>query len=73
MYSIWNGVIRWKINDIIFDGNGNICSISLTIYEIFTKQLKCEAFDLENEGQGQGREKRNLHHSIVNVQFHIAD
>ena len=30
-------------------------------------------FDLENEGQGQSVEERNLRHSTANVQIHIGD
>ena len=40
------------------------------IYEIFVNQIKCQNFDLENEGQG---EKRDLRHSSGNIRFHIGD
>ena len=31
----------------------------LTIFEIFVNQLKCQTFDLANEGHGQGAEPKN--------------
>ena len=37
------------------------------------KILKTQRFDLENEGQAEGREKRDLCHSIVNVRIYVAD
>ena len=48
-------------------------SLFLTIYELFTNQIKCKEFDLENEGQSQGEEKVDTHHSTGNVRFHIGD
>ena len=48
-------------------------ALSLNIYEIFTDQQKCQKFDLENEGQSQGREKRNLCHSTGYVRFHTSE
>ena len=44
-------------------------ALSHTIYEIFTKQMKCQKFYLENEGRGG--EKRDLRHSTGNVRFCI--
>ena len=46
-------------------------ALSLTIYEIFFKQLKCQKFDPENVGQDVGGE--NLRHSTENVRFIIGD
>ena len=48
-------------------------ALSLTVYEIFANLIKCENFYLENEGQGEGREKGNLCHSTGNARFHIGD
>ena len=31
-----------------------------------------QMYDLENEGQGQGGEKRDLHYSNGNVRYHIG-
>ena len=39
-------------------------ALSLTIYEIFANQEKLQNLDLENEGQDQEVEERNLWHSI---------
>ena len=44
-----------------------IILFALAVYELFTNQIKCKKFDLENEDQGQGGEKRNLHHATRNV------
>ena len=35
-------------------------ALSLTIYDIYAKQIKCQNVDLENEDQVQGVEKRDL-------------
>ena len=35
---------------------------SVTIYDIYANQIKCQKFDLENEGHGQGGEKGDLRH-----------
>ena len=40
-------------------------ALSLTTYNIFAKQIKCQKFDLDNEGQGE--EKQNLCRSTGNV------
>ena len=34
--------------------------LAFTVYEIFSKKIKCQKFDLENEGQGQGGKKLEL-------------
>ena len=40
--------------------------LSLTIYEIFANQIKCQQFDLENKSRSKSkRRKRNLRHSIA--------
>ena len=57
------------IYDFLSDSNSNVCSISYR----FTKQEKCQNFDLENEGQGQGVEERDLRHLIGNSEIHIGD
>ena len=38
-------------------------ALSLTVYEIFTNPDKFQNFDLENDGQCQGIEERNLRNS----------
>ena len=38
-------VIRWQLPDFLSDSNSNVCS--LTIYEIFANQIKCQQFALE--------------------------
>ena len=43
------------------------------VYEIFTNQIKFQKFDLENEDQGQEREKWDLRHSIENVWFYTGE
>ena len=43
-------------------------ALSLTIYEIFANQIKCQNLDLESEGQGGEK-----HHSTKNVRLHIDD
>ena len=48
-------------------------ALSLTICEIFTKIIKYQSFDLENEGQGQEVEERNLRHSTGNIRLHIGE
>ena len=48
-------------------------ALTFTFYEIFAKLEKFQNFDLENEGQGQGLEKRDFRHSTINVLFHIVD
>ena len=53
------------------DGNSNVWSISHH-FEICTKIIKFQKFDLENERQGQ-RVERDLRHSIGNVRFHIGE
>ena len=47
-------------------------ALSLT-FAIYSQNKKCQKFDFVNAGQGQGLEKRDLRHSIVNVRFHIGD
>ena len=39
---------------------------TLTAYEIFTNQRKRQMLDFEITSQGQGVEKRDLHHSTGN-------
>ena len=46
-------------------------ALAITIYKIFTKQIKCQT--QENVSQGQGVEKRDLCHLTENVRFYIAD
>ena len=48
-------------------------ALSLTVYEIVANQEKCKNFDLENECQDQGVEKRDLRHLTRNVRIHIGD
>ena len=73
IYKIPNDVIQWQINYLLFDGDilVHIFICSFTICEI--KQFKCQTFDFENEDQGQGRDNRNLRHSIRTIQFCIGE
>ena len=48
-------------------------ALSLTIYEIFANLITFQNFHLENEGQVQGGEKRELRSWTVNVRFCIGD
>ena len=41
--------------------------LSLTIYEIFTTQIKCQKFDIEVEAHDQRAENEIWHHSTGNV------
>ena len=47
-------------------------ALSVTIYEIFTSPIKCQRFDLENEGEGQEGENQNVCHLTGNVWFYIG-
>ena len=65
--------IQWQIHYFLFefDGNSNVYSVSP-----FSRCLHITynpKFDLANEGQGQGREKRDLCYSTGNVRFYIGD
>ena len=48
-------------------------ALSLTVYEIFTNKIKCQTFDLENEGEGQGGEKRDWRNSTGNFELHVGE
>ena len=41
-------------------------ALSLTYYYIFANDIKCQKFDLENEGYGQGVKKLDWQHSTGN-------
>ena len=69
MHNIRSGTIRWRVHDFLSDGNSNV-ALSLTICKIFTELIKCQKFDLENEGQGE--EKWYLCHFTRNVRFNIG-
>ena len=43
---------RKPVYDYVFGENCNV-PLFVTVYEIFTNQIKCQKFDLENEGQCQ--------------------
>ena len=47
-------------------------ALTLTVCEIFAKQEKIQNFDLENEGQVQGVEKRDLRNSTRNGRINIG-
>ena len=47
-------------------------ALSLTICKIFA-ETKRKKFDLTNEGQGQGVEKRDLRQSAGKVRFDVGD
>ena len=51
MCNLSSDVIPWQIYDFLSDGKNNVCS--LTLYEVFAKQEKCQNFDLDNGGQSQ--------------------
>ena len=70
MYNIHSDAIRSQMHDFLYDGNSNVFSISRHLRDI-RKSNKCQKFNLENEGQGQGGETRNWRHSTGIVQFHI--
>ena len=46
-------------------------ALFLTVYERVANQINCQTCDLDNEGQCQGGEKRDLRHSTGNFCFHI--
>ena len=48
-------------------------ALSLTIYEIFSNQIKFHKFYLENKGQDHGGEKQDLRRSTRNDRFYIID
>ena len=72
MYNIRIGAFRWQIptsylmSIVMF-------ALSLTVYEIVSNQEICQKFDLENEGEVQGVEERDLRHSTRNVGIHIGE
>ena len=70
MYNIHNGAIRRQIQNFLFDGNINVCSISHHLY-YNCKSNKMLKFELENECQGL-EEKRDLRLSTGIVRFHIG-
>ena len=43
---------------------------SLTVCEILAKLIKCQKFDLQNEGQGQGQGGEN---ETCNIRLKISD
>ena len=47
--------------------------LSLAIYEILAKQIKCQKCDLENEVQGREVEKLDLSHFAENIRFYISE
>ena len=61
-----NGAIRREIYDLEAT---TMCVPFITLYEIFAKQSKCQKFDLENEDQSQGGEKRVVFFSTGNVRY----
>ena len=70
-YNIFSGANRWQIPDFLSNGNCNVRSQNLRDNRKTIKMQK--KLYLENEGQGQGGERRDLHRSTRNVQFHIDD
>ena len=48
-------------------------TLYLTFYETFANQIKRQKFDLENEIQGQGGEKRDMCHSTDSVWFQSGE
>ena len=60
MYNIRSDTIRWQIPDFLSDG---ISALYLTVYVIFANYEKIKKNYLEDEGQDQGVEERDLRHS----------
>ena len=50
---IRSGTIQWQIHDFLSDGNSKVGSMS----HCLRSQEKCQKFDLEYDGQGQGIEE----------------
>ena len=48
-------------------------ALSIAVFEIIANQIKCQKFDLENEGQAQLEEKLDLRRSTGNCRFYLAD
>ena len=48
-------------------------ALYLTVYEIFADEENFQNNYLENEGQGQRAEERDLRHSIRNVRIHASE
>ena len=61
MYNIRSGAIQLQIPDSLYDS-----CIAHHLQDF-------QSFNLENEGQGQEVEERNLRHSTGNVRFHVGD
>ena len=66
VHNIRSGAIRWQIPDVQSEP---MFTLSLTTYEILAYQIELQKFDLENEGQCQIGENRELSHSTGNVRF----
>ena len=49
-----------------------IFALYLTIYDTFSNQIKCQKFDLENEGKGQRWDNLDLRRSTGNVRIYIG-
>ena len=48
MYNMRIGAIRWKMPDLLSDGNTVVFALSRTVCEIFTNPLKCKNSAFEN-------------------------
>ena len=59
-------------NVTLFKGKTAMFAFFLCTHEKFANQIKCQKFDIEDEGQGHGAEKRDLRHSTGNVRFSIG-
>ena len=53
---------RKNIRYFLFYGDSHVRQIAAEIYEIFVNQIKCQKFDLENEGRRIEGQKRDLCH-----------
>lgn len=53
--------MRNSINDFVHDGSDDVF-LFVNAYEIFTIKIKCKQFNIENKGQRQKSEKRDLCH-----------
>ena len=53
MYNISNGAIRSRMHDFLFDSKAIVMfALSLTAYEIFTNQIKCQKVKVKKTKNG---------------------
>ena len=69
MYNVRNGAISMEntyLSAIV------LFALYVPIYEIFTNQIKCQKFDLENEGRGHGGESLDLCSSTRDIRVYVG-